>query len=58
MTLDDMKDIESVKEHLKGLFPELVNYTFRIALNQELIEGNPGLNDGDILAIMPPFAGG
>lgn len=58
MTLENISDVEKVKKHLATLLPDLVNYTFRIALNQELIDGNPVLNDGDVLAIMPPFAGG
>ena len=58
MMLEDISDLETIKSHLTGLFPELLNFTFRIALNQELVDGNPVLNDGDVLALMPPFAGG
>jgi molybdopterin converting factor small subunit len=38
--------------------PEIANFNFRIALNNEFIEGNPELNNGDEVAFMPPFAGG
>jgi molybdopterin synthase sulfur carrier subunit len=58
MILENITDVEKLKKHLSDLFPDLPNYTFRIAVNKELVEGNTMLNDGDELAIMPPFAGG
>lgn len=39
-------------------FPEIAHYNFRIALNNELINEDPILKDGDEIAYMPPFAGG
>jgi molybdopterin synthase sulfur carrier subunit len=39
-------------------FPEIVHYDFRISVNNELIDNEPGLIDGDEVALMPPFAGG
>jgi sulfur-carrier protein len=39
-------------------FPELVHYNFRIAVNNELSEGEPVLKTGDEIAYLPPFAGG
>jgi len=39
-------------------FPEIVHYNFRIALNNEIIAGEPFLRPGDEVAFLPPFAGG
>lgn len=38
--------------------PEIANYNYRIALNNEFTEGSPELKNGDEVAFMPPFAGG
>ncbi|KAA3614778.1 MAG: MoaD/ThiS family protein [Calditrichaeota bacterium] len=58
MFLENQKDVKSVKENLTKIYPELENFTYRIALNQEIVDDNPDLNDGDVIALMPPFAGG
>ncbi len=58
MILEGFNNVKSVEKHLNNLFPDLLNYTFRIAVNQELIEDNADLNNSDVLALMPPFAGG
>ncbi len=39
-------------------FPEIVHYNYRIAVNSEMINGDPELKDMDEVAFMPPFAGG
>ena len=39
-------------------FPEVVHYNYRIAINNEIINDEPVLHDGDEIALMPPFAGG
>ena len=39
-------------------FPEIVHYDYRIAVNNEIINDEPVLQNGDEIAFMPPFAGG
>jgi sulfur-carrier protein len=58
MFLDGVSGTDELKNHLFKTWPDLKNYTFRFAVNQELIEENRALKEGDIVAIMPPFAGG
>ena len=58
MTLNDINDSETLQNHLTSLIPGLKEYTFRLAINQQLIDSNCTLKEGDIVAIMPPFAGG
>lgn len=49
---------EKLQQYLEGLYPEIKNIAFSIALNQKLINKNEALNDGDEIALLPPFAGG
>ena len=56
--LNDMRDMDSVKNNLLKQFPQLENYTFRIALNQKILDENHDLIDNDVIALLPPFAGG
>ncbi len=58
MTLNNINNTESLQNHLTSLIPRLKNYTFRLAINQEFIDGKCTLKEGDIVAVMPPFAGG
>jgi molybdopterin synthase sulfur carrier subunit len=58
MILNDINDSETLQNHLTSLIPGLKGYTFRLAINQEFIDSNCTLKEGDIVAVMPPFAGG
>ena len=58
MTLNNINNTESLQNHLTSLIPRLKNYTFRLAINQEFVDSNCTLKEGDIVAVMPPFAGG
>ena len=58
MILNDISDSETLQNHLTSLIPGLKDYTFRMAVNQEFIDSNRTLKDGDVVAMMPPFAGG
>ncbi|MCE5346001.1 MAG: MoaD/ThiS family protein [Bacteroidales bacterium] len=54
----DVSSIGDLKLRIQDDFPEIIHYNFRISLNNEIINNNPSLNDGDEVAFMPPFAGG
>jgi sulfur-carrier protein len=54
----DVVSLGDLKLRIIDDFPEIVHYSYRISLNNELIDNDPLLNDGDELALMPPFAGG
>jgi len=58
MTINDINNSETLQNHLTSLIPGLKDYTFRLAINQEFIDSNCTLKEGDIVAVMPPFAGG
>lgn len=50
--------ISDLKHMIADDFPEVVHYNFRIALNNQIIEGEEKLKAGDEVAYLPPFAGG
>ncbi len=58
ISLDNIKDTDELNNYLQNKYPELKDYTYRIAVNHEIINGNINLRDGDEVALLPPFAGG
>jgi len=54
----DIKSFGDLKHRIGDDFPEIVHYYFRIAVNSKIINEDPLLSPGDVVAYMPPFAGG
>jgi molybdopterin converting factor small subunit len=54
----EVKSIGDLILRIQDDFPEVVHYNYRISLNNEIINNDPKLNDGDEVALLPPFAGG
>jgi molybdopterin converting factor small subunit len=54
----DVKTIAGLKQLIQDDFPEIFHYSYRISLNNELIDNDYPLKDGDEVALMPPFSGG
>jgi sulfur-carrier protein len=55
---DSIEDIDSVRRNLSDSFPDMSNEIFAVALNQEIVNGNKQISDGDEVALLPPIAGG
>jgi len=53
-----VKSFNDLIQMIKDDYPEFVNYNYRISVNNEIINNDPLLNDGDEVALLPPFAGG
>lgn len=53
-----IKSFGDLRLRIEDDFPEIVHYNYRIAVNNEIINADPVLNDRDEIALMPPFAGG
>jgi molybdopterin synthase sulfur carrier subunit len=58
MILNDINDSDTLQNQLKSLIPDIKDFTFRLAINEEFIDSNCTLKEGDIVAVIPPFAGG
>ncbi len=54
----DVKSMSDLKLRIQDDFPEVTHYSYRISLNNTLIDNDHLLSDGDEIAFMPPFAGG
>ncbi|HRH56908.1 MAG TPA: MoaD/ThiS family protein [Chitinophagales bacterium] len=48
----------TLNHNLQKDFPALKKYSYKIAVNQEIITEEKKLKDGDEVAFLPPFAGG
>lgn len=51
-------DTNEVQTWLETTHPDLARLPYKVAVNQNLIGSNVSLNEGDEIAVMPPFAGG
>ena len=58
LDMQDVKNVEDLKRQLIEKHPELQGYVYRLFVNNELIAGNKSLNNGDEVAMVPPFVGG
>lgn len=54
----NVNSLSDLKQRIKDDFPGLVHYSFRISVNNELVNDDVTLKNGDEIALMPPFAGG
>ena len=51
-------DTDSLNLQLQGMYPALKLTKYFIAVNQQMIQSNQPLLQGDVVAFMPPFSGG
>jgi sulfur-carrier protein len=50
--------VSDLRMKIADEFPEMVHYTYRISVDNELIDDDRELKDGSEVAFLPPFAGG
>lgn len=58
MDVKDVADTNALKEKLLHDFPKLKSCQFAIAVSKQIVKQNQLLNSGDVVALLPPFAGG
>ena len=56
--LENITDTELLRKKILSDFPDLGKQSFVIAVNKKIAKGNVLINAGDIVALLPPFAGG
>lgn len=50
--------LSHIREELESQYWQLKTTPYRVAVNQEMVEDELVLTEGDELAFLPPFAGG
>ena len=58
LAIENAKSVEELKDQLKAKFPNLKDHEHLIAVNQNIVKENISLNDGDEVALLPPYSGG
>lgn len=56
--VDEVKDTDALVKELVRKYPELATAKYFIAVNKQMISQNTILQQGDTVALMPPFSGG
>lgn len=56
--MDLQLDTDSLNIQLQKEYPALLATKYFMAVNQQMIKTNRVLNNGDVVALMPPFSGG
>jgi len=55
---NDVRSVEHLRQRVSDDFPETVHYRFKVSLNDEFIDGDSELKEGDVVVFLPPFSGG
>lgn len=58
LKLKDVHDTDALLQQLTELNPKFSQYQFSIAINKKIVDSVTKLNEGDEIALLPPFAGG
>lgn len=59
LDLENGLQVGKLKQNLESEYPELIKLnSLFIAVNEEYAESDQVLNDGDIVALIPPVSGG
>ena len=58
LSVNDVQDVEALVAKLVQQEAGLINHTYAIAVNQKITKENISLSDNDVVALLPPFAGG
>ena len=55
---EEIRSLEHLKMRITDDFPEITHYQFKVSLNNDLMNGDSKLKNGDEIALLPPFEGG
>lgn len=59
VTVEESKITVSVlKSRMENSYPKLKNTHYSIAVNQSMVQVDYAIHEGDVVALLPPFAGG
>jgi len=55
---NDCNNTDALKKAIINDCPELKNFNFALAVNKNIVNSTILLNEGDTVAVLPPFSGG
>jgi molybdopterin converting factor small subunit len=58
VTIADVADTSTLIQQLNQRYPALVNAPYIIAVDKKIVSENTPLTGNNIVALLPPFAGG
>jgi molybdopterin converting factor small subunit len=58
VTMEDVADTSTLIQQLNQRYPALVNAPYIIAVDKKIVSENTPLTGNNIVALLPPFAGG
>lgn len=58
LSADKITDINQLHAYLLKQYPALASKTFKYAVNHDLVDTGHALQEGDEVALLPPFSGG
>lgn len=58
LSMTDVNDTSVLVTELNNLFPALATSRYKIAVNKQTVNGTVKLDDGSVVALLPPFSGG
>lgn len=58
VSIPTLPDTDALLQWLLQTYPALQQYTYCLAVNHTLINGNTPLTAGAVVALLPPFSGG
>lgn len=58
MQVQNVNDTDSLRAKMISDFPQLKNYQFVVAVDKKIVNGNQMLHSNNVVAFLPPFAGG
>ena len=58
VTMRDVRDTDELLQQLKSAYPGLTGLPYVVAVDQQIISMNTPLQDGTVVALLPPYSGG
>ena len=58
LEMNDVNTTDQIIEALKSQYPILQHQTYQLALDKEIINEHTPVTGGQVLALLPPYAGG
>lgn len=58
ISLHGVSNTDELKQQLLQQYPDMAKHNFIVAVNNQLINKNTSITNGDQIAVMPPFSGG